>query len=42
VDKERNLFTGECGCAEGDACGGTQGPNAKGDWFDEALATIQG
>jgi hypothetical protein len=42
LEKERNLFIGECGCVEGDACGGTEGADAKGDWFDEALATIKG
>jgi len=34
--KGRNLFIGECGTVEGDACGG-DGTNSKATWFDDAL-----
>jgi hypothetical protein len=43
VGKERNLFIGECGCVEGDACGGgLPYGTAKAQWFDDALTEMQG
>lgn len=42
VAKNRKLFIGECGSVEHNACGGTTLPTAKADWFNEALADMQG
>jgi len=43
VGKGRRLFIGECGCVEGDTCGGTLPyGTAKAQWFNEALTEMQG
>jgi hypothetical protein len=42
LGKARNLFIGECGTVEGDACGGTlPHGTAKAGWFNDALAEMQ-
>jgi hypothetical protein len=42
TDKGRRFFIGECGCVEGDECGGTMGSGAaKAKWFNDALATMK-
>jgi hypothetical protein len=40
TSKGRNLFIGECGTVEGDACGG-DGTNSKAQWFDDALPLMK-
>jgi len=41
--KGRNLFIGECGCVEGDSCGGTmQNGTAKAQWYADALTLMKG
>jgi hypothetical protein len=43
LGKERPLFIGECGCVEGDECGGSLPHGTmKADWFQEMLATVSG
>jgi hypothetical protein len=38
------VFVGECGCVEGDACGGTEQPHgtAKAEWYQEMLDVARG
>jgi hypothetical protein len=44
ASKGRRVFIGECGCVEGDACGGTEQPHgtAKAQWFQEMLDDAKG